>query len=48
LRGWCGVDGGEVELATWDLFASEDLLRQVVVEQFVLARLAATAQVAAR
>ena len=27
------VDGGEVELATWECFASEDLLRQVVVER---------------
>ena len=26
------VDGGEVELDTWETFASEDLLRQVVVE----------------
>jgi putative transposase len=29
------VDGGEVELATWDTFASEDLLRQVVVERML-------------
>jgi putative transposase len=29
------VDGGEVELATWDMFASEDLLRQVVVERML-------------
>jgi transposase-like protein len=29
------VDGGEVELATWDSFASEDLLRQVVVERML-------------
>jgi transposase-like protein len=29
------VDGGEVELATWDCFASEDLLRQVVVERML-------------
>lgn len=29
------VDGGEVELATWDVFASEDLLRQVVVERML-------------
>jgi transposase-like protein len=28
-------DGGEVELATWDAFASEDLLRQVVVERML-------------
>ena len=27
------VDGGEVELDTWATFASEDLLRQVVVER---------------
>jgi hypothetical protein len=26
-------DGGEIELATWSTFASEDLLRQVVVER---------------
>jgi putative transposase len=29
------VDGGEVSLATWDCFASEDLLRQVVVERML-------------
>jgi putative transposase len=29
------VDGGEVGLATWDTFASEDLLRQVVVERML-------------
>jgi len=29
------VDGGEVELATWDTFANEDLLRQVVVERML-------------
>lgn len=29
------VDGGEVELATWDTFASDDLLRQVVVERML-------------
>ena len=29
------VDGGEVELATWEMFASEDLLRQVVVERML-------------
>lgn len=29
------VDGGEVELATWQCFASEDLLRQVVVERML-------------
>lgn len=29
------VDGGEVELDTWDVFASEDLLRQVVVERML-------------
>jgi putative transposase len=29
------VDGGEVELATWGCFASEDLLRQVVVERML-------------
>ena len=29
------VDGGEVELATWESFASEDLLRQVVVERML-------------
>ena len=29
------VDGGEVELATWATFASEDLLRQVVVERML-------------
>jgi putative transposase len=28
-------DGGEVELDTWDVFASEDLLRQVVVERML-------------
>jgi hypothetical protein len=27
--------GGEVPLATWDVFASEDLLRQVVVERML-------------
>ncbi len=33
----CGryVDGGEVELDTWATFASEDLLRQVVVERML-------------
>ena len=29
------VDGGEVELATWETFASEDPLRQVVVERML-------------
>jgi transposase-like protein len=29
------VDGGEVELATWECCASEDLLRQVVVERML-------------
>ena len=29
------VDGGEVDLATWDTFASDDLLRQVVVERML-------------
>ena len=29
------VDGGEVELTTWEAFASEDLLRQVVVERML-------------
>jgi len=29
------VDGGEVELDTWDTFASEDVLRQVVVERML-------------
>jgi len=29
------IDGGEVELDTWDVFASEDLLRQVVVERML-------------
>src|SRR5215213_8427551 len=29
------VDGGEVELAMWECFASEDLLRQVVVERML-------------
>jgi putative transposase len=29
------VDGGEVELATWKCFGSEDLLRQVVVERML-------------
>jgi putative transposase len=29
------VTGGEVELATWDTFASDDLLRQVVVERML-------------
>jgi putative transposase len=29
------VDGGEIELATWETFASEDLLRQVVVERML-------------
>ena len=29
------VDGGEVELATWECFACEDLLRQVVVERML-------------
>jgi putative transposase len=33
-RGRC-VDGGEVGLATWECFASEDLLRQVVVERML-------------
>src|SRR4051794_39925356 len=28
-------DGGEVELGTWAMFASEDLLRQVVVERML-------------
>ncbi len=34
-RGRYVDDGGEVELATWDVFASEDLLRQVVVERML-------------
>jgi len=29
------IDGGEVELDTWATFASEDLLRQVVVERML-------------
>src|SRR5215203_887916 len=29
------IDGGEVELATWECFASEDLLRQIVVERML-------------
>ena len=29
------VDGGEIGLETWDVFASEDLLRQVVVERML-------------
>ncbi len=29
------VDGGEVSLGTWETFASEDLLRQVVVERML-------------
>ena len=29
------VEGGEVELASWECFASEDLLRQVVVERML-------------
>ena len=29
------VDGGEIELATWQTFANEDLLRQVVVERML-------------
>ncbi|MEO5840989.1 MAG: IS256 family transposase, partial [Acidimicrobiales bacterium] len=29
------VDGGEVPLGSWDVFASEDLLRQVVVERML-------------
>jgi transposase-like protein len=29
------VDGGEVELVAWETFASEDLLRQVVVERML-------------
>ena len=29
------VDGGEIALDTWDVFASEDLLRQVVVERML-------------
>lgn len=29
------VDGGEVELATWECFASEGLRRQVVVERML-------------
>jgi putative transposase len=29
------VDGGEVELDTWETFASEDLLRQVMVERML-------------
>jgi transposase-like protein len=29
------VDGGEVEMATWECFASEDVLRQVVVERML-------------
>ena len=34
-RGRYTDDGGEVELDTWDVFASEDLLRQVVVERML-------------
>ncbi len=34
-RGRYVDDGGEVELNTWDVFASEDLLRQVVVERML-------------
>jgi len=29
------ADGGEVRLATWDMFASEDLLGQIVVERML-------------
>ena len=29
------VDGGEVPLGSWDVFASEDLLRQIVVERML-------------
>jgi putative transposase len=29
------VEGGEVELSTWECFASDDLLRQVVVERML-------------
>lgn len=29
------IDGGEVALDTWDVFASEDLLRQVIVERML-------------
>ena len=29
------VDGGEIELATWQTFANEDLVRQVVVERML-------------
>ena len=29
------VDGGEIGLDTWDVFASEDLLGQVVVERML-------------
>ena len=29
------VDGGEISLGTWETFASEDLLRQVVVERML-------------
>ncbi len=29
------VDGGEVELGTWECFASDDVLRQVVVERML-------------
>jgi putative transposase len=29
------IDGGEIGLATWDTFASDDLLRQVVVERML-------------
>lgn len=29
------VDGGEVDLATWEMFASENLLRQFVVERML-------------
>ena len=29
------IDGGEISLGTWDMFASEDLLRQVVVERML-------------
>ena len=29
------VDGGEISLGTWETFASEDLLRQVVIERML-------------
>ena len=32
---YVGDGGGEVDLDTWDVFASEDLLRQVVVERML-------------